>query len=197
MKNATRVAAVAALTFILVVTGALAGVKVKVTYDKTRDFSALKTFAWHPDGAGKVMVLEKTGDDPEALLARFDPVIKDALQAELTKRGLTMATTGTPDIYIQYYVLIGPSSESQYRGQFIGGVPAWGLPDFEMTTSSLKIYEQGTLVLDLVNVKEKQTCWRGIADAKMDRQRTPEERDTRIRDGIASLLKSFPPKSKK
>ncbi|MCX6552756.1 MAG: DUF4136 domain-containing protein [Acidobacteria bacterium] len=197
MKYIARVAVAVAFMTCGGVAGADAGVKVKITYDKTHDFGTARTFAWHPDGAGKVLVLEQTGDDPKVLLDRFDPVIKAAIEAQLNARGLKLVTAGTPYLYIQYYFLMGPSSESQFRGQFIGGVPAWGLPDFAMTTSSLKIFEQGTMVLDLVDTKEKQTCWRGIAEAEIQRQRTPEEREKRIQDAVADLLKKFPPKMKK
>jgi hypothetical protein len=39
--------------------------------------------------------------------------------------------------------------------------------------------------------------WRGIAEAQVDRQRSPAERDKRIREAVAELLKKYPPKVKK
>ena len=33
---------------------------------------------------------------------------------------------------------------AQYRGQFVGAVPPWGLPDFAQTTTSFKIREMGS-----------------------------------------------------
>lgn len=95
-------------------------------------------------------------------------------------------------ILIIVFVLVGLLS--QFRGQFIGGVPPWGLPDFEMTTTSLKIFEQGTIVLDLIDAPKREICWRGIAEAKINRERTAAEREKRIREGIGDLLKKFPPK---
>jgi len=193
MKRVGAVAVALAITGVVV----LAGVKVKISVDKTYDFTRLKTYAWHPDGAGEVKMLELSGDDPVALLERFDPVFKSAITAELAKKGIAPATAGKPDFYVHYYVLIGPNSESQYRGQFVGAIPPWGLPDFAMTTTSFKVWEQGTIVLDVIDASKMEICWRGIAEAKINREKTAAERDQRIRDGMRDLLKSFPPKPKK
>ena len=186
---------VAVLT--LAVAVAHAGMKVKVEFDKEYDFSKVRTFGWHPDGAGEVKLLMREGGDPEAIRARWEPTIKNAVEKELTNRGLVPATSGVPDLYLNYYFLSGPNSEAQTRGQFIGAIPPWGLPDFEMTTSSLKIFEQGTLILDLIDGPKRQIVWRGIGEAEVDRQRTPVEREKRIRGAMAELLKKFPPKPKK
>ncbi len=174
-----------------------AGVKVKVEFDKEYDFGKARTFGWHPDGAGEVKLLMREGGDPEQIRARWEPTIKDAVEQELTKRGLAPATGGVPDLYLNYYFLSGPNSEAQTRGQFIGAVPPWGVPDFEMTTTSLKIFEQGTLILDLIDGPKRQIVWRGIGEAQVDRQRTPVERAKRIREAMAEMLKKFPPKQKK
>jgi hypothetical protein len=39
--------------------------------------------------------------------------------------------------------------------------------------------------------------YRGIAEAEVNRQRTPTEREKRLRDGVVELLKKFPPKPQK
>jgi len=183
---------------VLAATLAAAGIKIKVEFDKTYNFAALKTYGWHPDGAGEVKLLSTLDEDPAAVLARFGPVLQGALEVELAKRGLVPAPAGTkPNVYIHYYILIGPGSESQFRGQFIGGVPAWGLPDFAMTTTALKIYEQGTVVLDFVDVPRMEIIYRGIAETETQRQRTPQERDKRVTDGVTEMLKKFPVKPTK
>jgi hypothetical protein len=174
-----------------------AGVKVRAEFDKEYDFSKPRTFGWDPDGAGEVKLLMREGGDPEQIRARWEPTIKDAVEQQMTKRGLVPATSGTPDLIMHYYFLSGPSSESQFRGQFVGAVPPWGLPDFEMTTTSFKIFEQGTLVLDFVDGPKRQIVWRGVAEAEVDRQRTPVEREKRLREAVGELLKKYPPKTRK
>ncbi|MFO7692067.1 MAG: DUF4136 domain-containing protein [Vicinamibacterales bacterium] len=174
-----------------------AGVKVRADFDKEYDFSKPRTFGWDPDGAGEVKLLMREGGDPEQIRARWEPTIKDAVEQQMTKRGLVQATSGPPDLIMHYYFLSGPSSESQFRGQFVGAVPPWGLPDFEMTTTSFKIFEQGTLVLDFVDGPKRQIVWRGVAEAEVNRQRTAVEREKRLREAVGELLKKYPPKTKK
>jgi hypothetical protein len=199
MSYPSRVAAALTLALVvLVASPAAAGIKIKVEFDKTYNFGALKTYGWHPDGAGDVKLLELMGEDPAVILKRFDPVLKSALEVEFARRGLVPAPAGSkPDFYVHYYILIGPNSESQFRGQFIGGVPPWGLPDFAMTTTALKIFEQGTVVLDFINAARMEIIWRGIGEAELQRQRTATERDKRVRDGVVQLLKKFPVKPTK
>jgi len=173
---------------------AAAKMKVKVQHDKTFNFTGLKTYAWHPDGAGDVKILENTIDDPAKIKARLEPVLRQAVDQELAKRGMTLVASLTPDFYVNYYVLIGPASSSQYQGQFIGAVPAWGLPDFMMSTTALKAFEQGSIILDISAVSLKTVVWRAVAQAEIDRQRSDAERTKRIQDGVREMLKQFPPK---
>jgi hypothetical protein len=196
MRHAGRLALSVALAMALAVV-VHAGVKVKVEFDKAYDFSKARTFGWHPDGAGEVKLLMREGGDPEQIRARWEPTIKDAVEKEMAKRGLVQATGGVPDLYLNYYFLSGPNSEAQTRGQFIGAVPPWGVPDFEMTTTSLKIFEQGTLILDIIDGPKRQIAWRGIAEAEVNRQNTAAKREQRIREAVGELLKKYPPKAKK
>jgi hypothetical protein len=179
-----------------IVLGGGIGAKTKTTvkHDKTFDFSGKKTWAWHPDGSGTFKVLEVSGDDPKRLYDQLDPVIVGAVERELAGRGLTR-TTASPDFHVNYYVLIGAGSSTQYAGQFLAPTPDWGVIPFAGATTSYKVYEQGSLILDISAVSIKSVVWRGVAQAEIDRQRTPEARAQRLREAIAELLKKFPPKS--
>ena len=197
MKPSNRLCLTLFTVIVFAATAVSAGVKVKVDHDQTIDFAKTHTYAWHPDGAGEVKILDTMGDDPVKTNAALEPVIREAVDREMAKRGFALDTSGKPALHPHYYVLIGPNADSQFRGQFIGGVPAWGLPDFAMTTTSLKVYEQGTVVLDISTAADRTVVWRAIASAELQRQRTPAERKQRIDEGIRETLKKFPPKFKK
>jgi len=194
MKHAGLLVLVIALVAAVAGVSLAAKVKVKVQHDKTFSFAGLKTYAWHPEGAGDVKMLQNTEDDPAKIKARLEPVIREAVDQELAKRGMTLVASGTPDFYVNYYVLIGPGSSSQYQGQFIGAVPAWGLPDFMMATTAFSAFEQGSVILDISSVSLKTVVWRAVAQAEIDRQRSDVERVKRIQDGVREMLKKFPPK---
>ncbi len=196
MTQSMRLAAAVLTAAVLAVAGVEAGMKVKVTHDKTFNFATVKTFAWHPDGAGDVKVLSTMGDDPVALNAIIAPMIAQAVERELAARGFVKDTSGKPDLHLQYYLLMGPESESQFQGQFLGGIPPWGLPDFAMTTTALKVAEHGTLVLDISTASDRTTVWRGIASTEIKRQRNAQQRQQKFDEGARELFKKFPPKYK-
>jgi len=173
-----------------------AKVKIDVLHDPEFDFRPVKTFAWHPGGAGEVKVLVKYGGDPIKLRERFEPVIKPVVEQELARKGLTPAS-GTPDVFASYYLLITAGDSSQAMGQFLSPTMAWGVPPFSGATQSLNIYEQGSLILDLSSPSLKSAVWRGVAKAEIDRQRSEEQRDTRIREAVREMIKKYPPKPKK
>jgi hypothetical protein len=177
--------------------GVLAAVKVQTQFDETFDFTTLHSWAWYPDGAGQVMAASNQYDDPKAIQKNVEPAILEGVDAALTRRGFTRASSGEPDFYVTYYLLITAGTSAQAMGQFLPATTAWGLPPFGLATQSLEIYETGSLVIDVTDRASKHIVWRGVAAAKIDRSRSQPDREKRIRDGIADLLKQFPPKPKK
>lgn len=177
---------------VLVTAADAAKVKVETKYDKEFEFERVHTYLWHPSGAGEVKLLQLSGDDPEALRKRLEPVIVQAVDEALADRGLTRAAASPPDLRVSYYVLIGPNTSAQTMGQFLRPVPEWGVPPFAPATQSLEIYEQGTLILDIATAD--RVVWRGSAQAKIDRELSDPARNDRIRSAVRDMLKKFPPK---
>jgi hypothetical protein len=169
-----------------------ARVKYEVQRDKTFDFKTVRTWAWHPEGAGEVKVLQKSGDDPEKIRARLEPTILQSVEEYLAGRGYQKVSAGEPDLHVAYYLLIGAGLESQYMGQFVGSSPEWGLPPFAGATTSLKIYEQGSLVLDVKHRAQNHVVWRGIARAELDRLRSEPDRLARVREAVHGLTNRLP-----
>jgi hypothetical protein len=197
MRHARKLALAAIVAVVLAAVPVVAGMKVTVQHDKEFNFEGLKTYAWRLDGPNPVRILENSLDKPEEVRKNLEPIILAAVDGELAKKGLTRLESGQPDFYLDYYLLVGPNTESQYHGQFVGAVPAWGLPDFAMSTSALKVYEQGSLVIDIVSITQKHTVWRAKAAAEMDRRRTREERTAVINEASRKMFAKFPPKFKK
>jgi hypothetical protein len=197
MTHARTLTLAAIVAVALATVPLVAGVKVTVQNDKEFNFDGLTTYAWRLDGANPIRILENSLDKPEEVRKNLEPIILTAVDGELAKKGFKRLESGQPDLYLDYYVLIGPNTESQYHGQFVGAVPAWGLPDFAMSTSALKVFEQGSLVLDIVSIAQKHTVWRGKAAVEIDRRRTREERTAVINEGARKMLEKFPPKFKK
>ncbi len=179
---------------IVILAGGLASaarIKVRTEYDKTFDFAGKHTYVWHPTGVGEVLVLQNF-DKPNEVRLALEPVIVQAVESGLARLGFVKAVSGETDFRIYYYLLVGQNTSAQYMGQFLPPVPEWGLPPFPISTTSLKIVEQGTLVLDLVSVQKQATVWRAIAEAEIIRANTQAQRVKRINDAVVEMLKKYP-----
>lgn len=175
----------------------VAQVKTNAQFDETFNFSTIRTWTWHPDAPGDVLAMASKYDDADAIQKQVEPSILASVQDELVRKGYLKAETGEPDFYVTYYVLLTAGTSSQQVGQFLPGTVAWGLPPFAASTQSLEVYEQGSLVLDVTALSEKEVVWRGVAQARVDRSRSPADREKRLRNAVKDLLKQFPPKPKK
>jgi hypothetical protein len=167
-------------------------VKVKTDFDKAFDFTKPQTWGWDDKGAGKVIMAKTAADDPEELKGRAEPVIKEAVAAELAKRKLQPAGTGAADLEVTYYLLVTIGMNAQYIGQFLPSVAEWGLPPFNAATQSVRVLEQGSLVLDIM--ADNKVVWRGVAQAEIKSGLTVEKRRKLITDAVRDLLAKYPPK---
>jgi hypothetical protein len=191
---------IALLTFAAVVAVAAVslagGIKITVQRNKDYQYENRRTWAWDPKEPGTVRVLQAMGD-PEKIKAGMEPMIVPAVEQGLAKRGFTQVSADKADFHVCYYLLVGPNYTAQTHGQFIGAVPAWGLPDFVQSTSSLKVIDQGSLVVDVTSTELKMVIWRGVAAAEINGRLSGAERQARIEKGVADMLKNFPPKDEK
>ena len=169
----------------------LEGVDVKVEHDKAFDFRPVKTWAWNPKEAGRVIMSRTQEDDPEAMKRKVEPWIMDAVAAETMSRGLTRAES-QPDLTLTYYLLLSTGTSAQTVGQFLPATTAWGLPPFQQATQSLEMMNHGSLVLDLS--AGDNVVWRGVAQAKIAFDVDDKKRQALLREGVRDLLKRYPPK---
>jgi hypothetical protein len=188
------------VTFGILVTvsgGALVAerLKVSVEHDEKTDFSTLRTYEWLPTPPYKIAVA------PQARDARFerealDGPIRAAVDAALGARRFTPAAPGsTADVLVVYYVALGASMSTDVLGSHYAYVTGWstGLPAATPTTS-LRVIEEGTLVVDILRGDRSTAIWRGTARGAVDRARTQEQRLRAIDEAVAKMMAKFPPR---
>lgn len=175
----------------LVVEPGLAKMKVRVNFDKEFDFKPVRTWAWSQQ-VGDVMVARTQQDDPVAIRARVEPIVKAEVEAQMPRRGVQLATGGAPDLTLTYYLLLTVGSSTQEMGQFLPSVLAWGLPPFAPATTSYEMVEQGALVLDFRSAD--RVVWRGIGEANIRMDADIQKREGLLREAVQELVKKFPPR---
>jgi hypothetical protein len=189
-----RRAVAAFLLVALAATVVMAKTKIQVQKDQKFDFSTLKTWAWNPSGPGDVKVWLTAESKSEPVKKTYEPVIVKAVEDELAGRGLTRASGGQADFNVTYYVLITASTNSQQMGQFLPPVTQYGVPPFAPATTSLKIFPQGTLVLDVASPDPNHVVWRAVAQAEVELDRTEAQRSVRLRNIIRDVVAKLPRK---
>jgi hypothetical protein len=170
----------------------LEGVDVRVEHDKTFNFKPMRTWAWSQDGPGYVRMARTQQDDPDAAKRKAEPWILDAVASEMTRRGMQRAES-EPDLNLTYYLLLSTNMSTQTMGQFLPATAAWGLPIFAPATQSMKMMNQGSLVLDLSS--KGVVVWRGVAQAKVAFEVDDKKREALLREAVRDLLRRYPPKS--
>ena len=170
-----------------------AAMKVKTDHDPSFDFTKPRTWAWNAKEPGRVITARTANDNPEEIKSRAEPVIMEAVSAEMTRRKvLEPASSGAPDLTIAYSLLLTLGSQSQQLGQFVPSTLEWGLPPFSGATHRCAGFEQGSLLLDM-------SATEALSGAASPRRRSSRERpaDKRaqlIRDAVRDVLAKFPPK---
>lgn len=165
---------------------------IRIEYDKAFSFAGLRTWSWHPEGAGDVRLAVSSQDDPKRVAARVDPIIIPTVEREMTSRGFGKADDAT--LRLHYYVLVRINQSAQVAGQFLPAVPEWGVPPFTPSTTALSIFPVGTLIIDITSTTKQAIVWRGAAERDVDLDRPDAERRKILERAIHDLISRFPPK---
>ena len=189
--KSTIVALAITMAMTLAVHVGLEGVDVNVEHDKAFNFKSVRTWAWNPKSPGDVVMARTQEDDPEAMKRRAEPLILEAVATELTGRGLQRAAA-EPDLTLTYYLLLATNMTAQTMGQFLPATTAWGYMLVAPSTQSIKMMNQGALVLDFS--AKGVVVWRGVAQARVAFEADDKKREAILREGIRDLLKRYPPK---
>jgi hypothetical protein len=174
---------------IAVAAQAVGAVDVKVDFVKTFDFKAVRTWAWNPQSPGDVKMVRSAEDDPDAMRARAEPIIMNEVRDELEKRKWRL-TMDPPDVTVTYFLLLSTNVSTQTVGQFLPANTMWGLPPFTPSTSSMKIMNQGSLVLDMST--KSGVVWRGLAEAQIKIGEDAKKREAKLREAVRDLLRRVP-----
>jgi hypothetical protein len=147
---------------LVLVAGPAFAQKVYIDYDKEFTAGDIKTFAWADTS-------ETSVEDANPLLHSR---IVNGIEYYLTLGGIR-EVNDDPDVYVTYH----GSSEQEvrfdtdhwgygypsawYGGGFYGGYPHHG--GYGTSTTTMRTYEKGTLVVDVWDAKSKKLVWRGTA----------------------------------
>jgi Domain of unknown function (DUF4136) len=159
---------------------------VSTDYDKSADFSAIKTFSVKIGTSWGNPLSEKR--------------VTDEIEGALTEKGWTKTDAEKADAIV---VLHGATEKQKELNTFYsggggmyGGYGWRGMGGMGMGTSTTTAteYTVGTLVVDIFNAKSKQLLFRGTATDEISDK--PEKNQKKLAKVSDKMFKNFPPGSK-
>ena len=151
--------------------GSAAAQSVQSDFDRTFQFSNLKTFSF--------VVQRRGATDPLSTDTLNDGRIKTGLESQLIANGFRMETEKA-DFVIAYYVTTKNKLSVQDYGY---GPPRW----FGGRNLRVDQYSEGTLMVDFIDTRTNQVIWRGRASGTLDMKGV----DKKISKSTEKLIKQF------
>ena len=176
---------------LLVAASAALGQDVRYNFDTKTDFSKFKTYKW---------VALKDASKVDDLT---DRQIKEALDTELARKGLSKIDGDQADLFVGYQTAIGTEKQFTSFNTDWGYGAGWyrsgwyGYPGGGMTTGQTSTIYVGQLAVDMYDSANHDLVWRGVASKTLDTKAKPDKRQKNLNKAVAKLMKSYPPTAKK
>ena len=183
------------MLMILAIISACSSIKVTTDYDKTVDFTQLKTFEYYGWAAESDKIINQLEKDR----------IEAAFGDEFKKRGLEYVESGGDMIVVLF---IMTENKTQYNatttgmgyggyGGYYGYGPGWGWgPGMGMSMSTTTVseynYTVGTLVIDIYHAGDEKLIWESIGTKTVDDN--PQTREKNLPKNIAAIMAPYPVK---
>jgi uncharacterized protein DUF4136 len=170
-----------------------AGIKVETEHDRKADFASLRSYAWLPTPP-YVSQVAPDARDPRLAEEALDEPIRAAVDRVLAGKGFAAsADAAGPDFHVVYYAAFGIGMNASVLGEHYGYLTGWGSPLLGTTaTTSLRVLEEGTLVVDILRRDRTAAIWRGTATGAVDRSRTRKQRLNTIETAVRKMFAKFP-----
>jgi hypothetical protein len=163
---------------------ACSSVSISSDYDPSTDFSSYKDYTWY---SGESMPGDALAADP--LLQRS---VIAAIDKALAARGFKKVDEEEADFVVVTHAGMKEKMRVTDWGSYGWYDPWWGPYGGRVDVS---YYDEGTLVIDFVDSKEKQLTWRGLAKGTVRNEPSSAERQERLEKLVTDILADFPPKN--
>jgi hypothetical protein len=180
-----RILYLAAIIGFALVAAGCSTISVNHDFDTEADFTTYKTYAWLQEPVTAVGNAAAAKQQNTLL----DKRIRSAVEAELQAKGMTV-DTGNPDVLLVYHTGVdskinvtdwGYTYPTRYGGWY-------GDRDVDVYQ-----YEEGTLIVDLIDAKADQLVWRGTATKTLEDNPSPERVEQNMREVVGRMFADYPP----
>ena len=174
MKLSTFAICVAALSV-----SACSSKNVNIDFDDSYSFAGKSTYAW----------LERAPERPESG-DQLDRRVRRSVDTNLADRGFRLVPIEQAELIVAYQA---SAADQQVYDTYGYGTGRW--TGYEDTTTTERVYTEGSLTIDIFDADKKELIWRGNAVETIDPGASPDERDELVGKAVSDLFDKFPPGS--
>jgi hypothetical protein len=171
MRTANRLA----LAATLVLSACTSTPTVTTDHNPAAAFSNYRTYMW----------LSK----PDNMAPLMQQRVIDDVEEQLSKQGWTQSANADIAIAAQAVLSQKQTADTMYSGSAYRG---WGWSGWGMgsSTTTVRTYNVGTLVIDMFDTKTRQGVWRGTASGTLSS--SPDTRSAMAKAGVEKMFENFP-----
>lgn len=166
---------------------ACSGVTYSRDYDPTASFSDYRSYTW----------AERTptgDDDPHVYNDIVKSRVRSAVDQALAAKGYQKVASN-PHFYVAWHGAIEGRMSTTTIHDHYGYGWGWYGPGMGVSTSRTYVneWDEGTLLIDIIDASSDELVWRGSAQAEVNRTRSASDDQRRLNEIVAKLLEPFPP----
>ena len=155
-------------------------------YDAAANWASYKTFDWIEQPMDPAGGNAQDARAQNSLLAKR---IMNAVNAQLAQRGM-YRDIQNPTLLLAYHTGVQSKVDVTNYGYSYG----YGYYGWQGSNVDVYQYNEGTLIIDLIDASTKELVWRGVAQKTLADNPRPEQIDKTINDAVAKIFQKYPPK---
>ena len=186
-----KVMSLVSLAALAILLAGCSGTSVQSDYDPGYDFLSLSTYAW----------AERTreGNDPAVYNDIVESRVKEAVNQALQAKGFR-EVSADPSFLVAWHGAISDqhsiSTVGTSYGYGWGWYGGWGGPGMTTSTTYVSTWQEGTLIVDIVDAAQNKLVWRGSAQGEVDEfENDPERMQEDLNAAVIKMMATFPPSS--
>ena len=173
---------------LVIAISACSSIPVSQDFEQGFDFSGLNTFAWDANDNDQWGVAGSN--------QLVDRRIRSSIENTLTARQFSQAETAKADFLVLYNVVVDQRvrSSNVSGGVSIGRSTRGHRGSIGVSTGSqIRTYDQGTLLIDVIDVASEQLVWRDVSSQALPDLSDPQRLTDHSNATVAAIFEQFPP----
>lgn len=167
-----------------------------IDFDPNENYAAMRTWAWLPAS-------DKAAADTGRRNDLLDRRIRSAISETMTTMGYPKAFEKDADFLIAFHTVVDTKTSVQTTPGYVGATYPYGYGYGRYSRygygvsippqTTVRQHQEGTLIIDLLDARDKELFWRGNSSTRLPKRPTPQEITSKVNQAVAEILAHFPP----